>query len=314
MLAPSCAARLSEWCDANCPHAARFGPLHALYDRSSQSDRYAWRCYAAATLDATQTRYVSGNTYCTRHAQLLVEKQGCSDEQPVAKGDVGVVPQLIDAPRYISASHPWYRVGHARARVLSLRPLVAEVPDFLTADECDGIIRATAGQAEEKFPPGPDSERTWWIHPSRAHADAELISSVERRIDNLVGLPAHPGEDAMKVTVSASPWSTDAYVHAEPRVAPMHAEPPGDDIRKEVLQPAPREDWAATPRCDGPRLPQHARAWRAHCLPSSLAQRLRRAQLSPDHSAKWRLLEGGRGGSGVRREAGACSRRGESSR
>ena len=83
MLPDDCAARLNEWCNANCVHSAKHGPLVAAYDASEVGSQRSWRCYAPSTLDASG-RYVTGNVYCTRHVQLSMLRESCMSELAAA--------------------------------------------------------------------------------------------------------------------------------------------------------------------------------------------------------------------------------------
>ena len=194
-LSADCLSRLTQWCNtrANCPH----GPVVAMYGPSTRGGPgdHAWRCYATSTLNAARTQYVSGSQYCTRHNQLEAEAEKCRNAPP------DVPPQLFASPRAIAAHHPWHVSGYTEARILSLVPLVAEVPNFLSAAECDALIQATVGLRDEK---GCPECGTYWLNPGGqtplAEGTIDLISSVEARIGALIGMDTHDNENVIKVT------------------------------------------------------------------------------------------------------------------
>ena len=213
ILSAYCTSHLARWCEKNCPHSSTHGPLVALLDASKNgADDLAWRCYAPSTLDAARTRYVSGDTYCTRHEKIKLELARCQQEDV----SVELPPQLLRSPRAIAANHPWHSNWPA-ARILSLRPLVAEVPNFLSAAECDGLIRATAGLHDEK---GCLECGTYWFN-GREHGrrgqnwltdeTMDLVTSVEERIGELVGMRTHEHENVIKVTSYKPTSSRAAY-------------------------------------------------------------------------------------------------------
>ena len=98
--------------------------------------------------------------------------------------------------------------------MLSLRPLVVEVPDFMSAEECAGVISATRRQRDEK---GCPECGTWWIRPGLAiEADLRLVDALESRLGDLVGVRTHDGEDVIKVTSYTPATKRSAYtVHHE---------------------------------------------------------------------------------------------------
>jgi hypothetical protein len=98
--------------------------------------------------------------------------------------------------------------------VLSLRPLVVEVPAFMSAQECAGVVSATRRQTDEK---GCPECGTWWIRQTRASAaDRRLVDQLESRLAELVGLPTHEGENVIKVTSYTPTAERSAYtVHHE---------------------------------------------------------------------------------------------------
>ena len=77
----ACQSWMNDWCTQNCPHAATHGPLFALHDRSSRGEKFAWRCYASTTLNDAGTRYLAGETYCTRQLQLEQVLERCLRDQ-----------------------------------------------------------------------------------------------------------------------------------------------------------------------------------------------------------------------------------------
>lgn len=108
-------------------------------------------------------------------------------------------PVLLPSPLPLSPAHPWHKAGHTTARLLSIRPLVVEVPSFLTPEECEALIEATSRQRDEG---GCEECGTWWLIRANANrADAQLIASVEERLSSLVGMATHEGENVIKITV-----------------------------------------------------------------------------------------------------------------
>lgn len=102
-----CDARLNEWCDTHCPHAAEHGPLLARFDTSHIRSPPQWRCYARSTLTDDGMQYRSGNTFCTRHAQLsdLLERCRAGSVPTATVGADGTV-RGIDSPPSLSPSPP----------------------------------------------------------------------------------------------------------------------------------------------------------------------------------------------------------------
>ena len=81
VITPHCQAHLDAWCHENCPHSAEH-KLYARYDSNHFGHPATWRCYAASTLDAKLQKYVQGETFCTRHPQLLQQRQICEASDP----------------------------------------------------------------------------------------------------------------------------------------------------------------------------------------------------------------------------------------
>ena len=88
----ACQQTLNSWCSANCVHAAAHGPLIALFEGSEANNMRAWRCYSPSTLNAAQTQYASGSTYCTRDPQLRKLLSQCNREHvdPAQRQSVAV--------------------------------------------------------------------------------------------------------------------------------------------------------------------------------------------------------------------------------
>ena len=84
--AAGCETQLDSWCARNCPHAQGGTLLYARYDTNAHGHDKAWRCYAASTLDRSLQRFARGDTYCTRHPQLLEELTSCKAEQARSSG------------------------------------------------------------------------------------------------------------------------------------------------------------------------------------------------------------------------------------
>ena len=160
----ACQAVLDAYCRANCD--AHLGVATVALKGAGRQPGLAWRCYAHAALTADGTSYAAGGSsqYCTRHEALSsifdrcdAESQtesSCSASPPDAVENTTSeavdhdAPQLLTRPHAITRDHPWH-TSYPHSRVLSLRPLVVEVPHFLSADECDGLVRATSRQQDE---------------------------------------------------------------------------------------------------------------------------------------------------------------------
>ena len=85
---PACQSALDAWCNRpeNCPHAS-LDTLHARLDTTAARHPPAWRCYAEATLSADRTKYVSGDTFCTRHEKLSRLLQECEQRAGAEAAD-----------------------------------------------------------------------------------------------------------------------------------------------------------------------------------------------------------------------------------
>jgi hypothetical protein len=80
---PSCAPRLNEYCNTNCPLVHTHGPMIAAFDHSMKPDGSRWRCYAASALRVRNGNHEfagASTAYCTRHPQLSQLFQACSSE------------------------------------------------------------------------------------------------------------------------------------------------------------------------------------------------------------------------------------------
>ena len=78
-----CESRLATWCSQHCPHA-KDAPLYARFGTDAYGGPNAWRCYARGTLSPDLSSYQEGATYCTRHAQILAQLEGCRDARGAA--------------------------------------------------------------------------------------------------------------------------------------------------------------------------------------------------------------------------------------
>ncbi|KAL1508363.1 hypothetical protein AB1Y20_004473 [Prymnesium parvum] len=95
-----CQAELNQWCNLNCPHYATHGSLLARYDTNAQRGPRSWRCYAESTLTSDLSRYSSGDSYCTRHPQLLELLESCRAMSDAYRSEVAYGPggARADAP------------------------------------------------------------------------------------------------------------------------------------------------------------------------------------------------------------------------
>ena len=258
-----CQAALDAYCEQDCTPKLGVWRTVARIGGSQRSSEERWRCYASSALTDDRMEYRGrGSEYCTRHQQLLAVLEECrgAGATPAAASAVdeeegSCAPSGI--PRPLPPDHPWARGGYTGA-VLSRRPLVVEVDDFLSAGECQALIAATKGRRDQK---GCDECGMWWMQETNGawprRPASKLLLEVEERIANLTGIADHAGEVRVAhtrqhaaVSLAASPLphlNLPRLTSPRRRVAGAAQ---GDVVRgagrRGRVQPAPREGGAAS--------------------------------------------------------------------
>lgn len=116
-------------------------------------------------------------------------------------------PADAGLPQALPLDHPWVvRHGYS-GTVLSLNPLVVEVDEFMSAEECEAVIASV--KTERDFAGcGPQCSSYWPRQLSaraRRPGPSPVFDMLEERLGNLTGLQDHADEASIKVNSYAKP-------------------------------------------------------------------------------------------------------------